>query len=146
MHPKPKHPRLIPLLRLLRHQGRIDLVEDVGEGGTEVGAVDLGVAAGFGVVEIFAAGAVEFYGLDVGVVGHSRGEEGVGCAEDAGAFAEVAFFVFVELRQTERKMLGLAVDAGRNMQRKKKGGERMGLDGWGREGDVTPFLLDRALW
>jgi hypothetical protein len=55
------------------------------------------VARGFGVVEVFAFGAKEFDGGGVGDVGLAHGEEGLLVAHYAGAFAEVAFFVFFEL-------------------------------------------------
>ena len=67
------------------------------EGAAEVSAVYGGVAGGFWVVEVFAAGAVEFYGGEVCGVVLACGEEGLACAEDAGAFAEFGFFEFVEL-------------------------------------------------
>ena len=50
-------------------QGGVDLEEDLGEGGAEVGAVDGGVAARLWVVEVLAAGAPELDGLLVGNVG-----------------------------------------------------------------------------
>lgn len=87
----------VAALGLGRHEGRVDLEEDVLEGGAEVGAVDGGVAAGFRVVEIFAAAAVEFHRLHVGEIGHAGWEERLRFAEHAGAFAEVGFFVFFEL-------------------------------------------------
>lgn len=92
-----ENPGTIPLLAFLGHERRIDLEEDVGEGSAEVSAIDIGVAGGFGVVEIFAFRAVEFDGLDVWIVGHACGKEGGGAAEEAGAFAEIGFFVFFEL-------------------------------------------------
>ena len=94
---KPKDPGLIPLSTLDRDQSRVDLQKDVVERGAEVGAVDGGVARGLRVVHVFAFGAVEFYRFDVGVVGLPHGEEGVAVAGDAGTFAEVGFFVFLEL-------------------------------------------------
>ena len=62
MNPKPKHLRLVPSNRFGRQHVGVDLEEDVVEGGAEVGAVDGGVTRGLGVVEVFAAAAVEFYG------------------------------------------------------------------------------------
>ena len=67
------------------------------EGSAEIGAVDGCVAGGLGVVEIFAFRTVQLDGLLAGVVAETHGEEGLGFAEDAGAFAEVSFLVFVEL-------------------------------------------------
>ena len=96
---EPENPRLVPPDRLLRDQSRVDLEQDVLERGPEIGAVDGGVARGFGVVEVFAFGAVEFYGLHVGEVGHAGGEEGVRFAVDAGASAKVVFLVFFELER-----------------------------------------------
>lgn len=78
-------------------EGRVDLEDDVVERGAKVGAVDGGVARGFRVVEVLAAGAVELDGLEVGDVGEAHGEEGVGVAVDARAFAEFGLFVLVEL-------------------------------------------------
>lgn len=90
---KPKYPRLIPLHTLLGHQRRIHLKKDILKGSAEISAVDSGVARGFGVVDILAFPAVEFHGLGLGDVGEAGGEERVGEAGDAGAFAEVGFFV-----------------------------------------------------
>lgn len=78
-------------------QGGVDLEEDLGEGGAEVGAVDGGVAARLWVVEVLAAGAPELDGLLVGDVGQADGQEGVRVAVDAGAFAEVSLFILLEL-------------------------------------------------
>lgn len=92
------------------------------EGGAEVGAFDVGVAGGFGVVDIFAFAAVEFYGLHADYVGHSGGEEGLGVAVDAGAFAELGFFVFFDLWGW-----GLRVVSGEFIER---------FEGWGLNGGV----------
>lgn len=78
-------------------QGGVDLEEDLGEGGAEVGAIDGGVAARLWVVEVLAAGAPELDGLLVGDVGQADGQEGVRVAVDAGAFAEVCLLVLLEL-------------------------------------------------
>lgn len=51
----------------------------------------------FRVVEVLAFGAVELDGGAGREVGEPGGEEGMCVAEDAGAFAEVGFFVFFEL-------------------------------------------------
>ena len=101
MHFKPKYFRFVLLDGFLGDEGGVDLEKDVLEGSTEVGAVDDGVPGGFRVVEVFAFGAVEFDGLDVGKVGHAGWEEEVGVAHDAGAFAKVAFFVLVELEASK---------------------------------------------
>lgn len=92
-----EHARDVASNRLFRYQGGVSRVEQVLESGAEIGAVDVGVAGGFGVVDVFAFAAVEFHGLDAGDVGHSRGEERLGVAVDAGAFAEFGFFVFFDL-------------------------------------------------
>ncbi len=92
-----EHAGAVALLALVGHQGRVDLEEDVGEGGAEVGAVDVGVPRRLRVVEVLAFGAVELDGLDVRVVGHAGREERGGAAEDPRAFAEVGFFVFFQL-------------------------------------------------
>jgi hypothetical protein len=47
------------------------------------------MARRFGVVEVFAACAVELYGGGIGYVGLAHGEEGLRFAHDARAFAEV---------------------------------------------------------
>lgn len=101
MHLEAKYPRFVPLDRFLGDESGIDLEENVLEGGAEVGAIDDGVAGRFRVVEVFAFGAVELDGLDVGEVGHAGWEEQVGVAHDAGTFAKVAFFVFFELGASE---------------------------------------------
>ena len=51
----------------------------------------------FGVVKVFAFGAVKFHRLRERDVGHSGREEWVGAAVYAGAFSEIAFFIFLEL-------------------------------------------------
>ena len=60
MNPKPINPGLIPALGFRGQHGRVDLKQDVVEGGAEVCAIDAVVARGFGVVEVLAFGAVEF--------------------------------------------------------------------------------------
>ena len=98
MHPEPINPRLVPALRFLREQRRVDLEEDVVEGGAEVGAVDAVVAGGLRVVDVLAFGAVEFYVGGVGDVVLAHGEQVLGFADYARAFAEDALFVFFHLR------------------------------------------------
>jgi len=78
-------------------QGGVDLEEDLGEGGAEVGAVDGGVAARLWVVEVLAPGAPELDGLLVRDVSQADGQEGVRVAVDAGAFAEVGLLVLLQL-------------------------------------------------
>lgn len=78
-------------------QGGVDLEEDLGEGGAEVGPVDGGVAARLWVIKVLAAGTPELDGLLVGDVGRADGQEGVRVAVDAGAFAEVCLLVLLEL-------------------------------------------------
>lgn len=68
------------------------------EGGAEVGTVDGGVPRGFRIVDVFALGAVHLDGLLVGDIGLAHREERMRVADDAGAFAEVGFFVFVKLK------------------------------------------------
>ncbi len=58
---------------LLRDQGRVDLEEDVVEGGAEVGAVDGGVARRFRVVDVLALGAVHLHRPLVWDVGLAHG-------------------------------------------------------------------------
>lgn len=106
MHLEAKHPGAVALLAFVGHQGRVDLEEDVGEGGAEVGAVDVGVPRRFRVVEVLAFGAVELDGLDVRVVRHAGREERRGAAEDPRAFAEVGFLVFFQLRQGMGVIIG----------------------------------------
>lgn len=71
MHLEAEYLGLIPLNGLLRDHVRIDLEEDVLKGCAKVGAVNVGVAGGFGIVEIFAFAAEEFDRLGVGDVGHA---------------------------------------------------------------------------
>lgn len=78
-------------------QGGVDLEEDLGEGGAEVGAVNSGVAARLWVVEVLAPGAPELDGLLVGNVGQANGQEWVRVAMDAGAFAEICLLVLLKL-------------------------------------------------
>ena len=58
MDSEPKDPWLVPLHRLDRDQSRVDLHQDVVEGGAEVRTVDGGVARRLRVVHVFALGAV----------------------------------------------------------------------------------------
>ena len=88
----------VALNRLEGHEGRVDLEEDVVEGGAKVGAVDGGVSGRLWVVRVLAARAVELDGFEVRDVGEAHREEGVGLAHDAGAFAKVALLVLFELR------------------------------------------------
>lgn len=87
----------MPGSALLRDERRVDLEEDVVEGGAEVGAVDGGVAGGFRVVDVLAFGAVHLDGFLVRDVGLTHGEERVRVADYTRAFAKVGFFVLVEL-------------------------------------------------
>lgn len=77
----------------------VDLEDDVVEGGAEVGTVDGGVARRLWVVEVLAAGAVELDWFEVGDIGETHGEEGMGVAVDARAFSKLGLFVLVELFQ-----------------------------------------------
>ena len=95
----------MPCLTLLRDQGRVDLEENVVEGGAEVGAVDGGVARGLWVVDVLTFGAVHLHGFLVGDIGLAHGEEWVGVADYAGTFAEVGFFVFVKLENSKREFM-----------------------------------------
>lgn len=88
---------LVASQALLGVQGGIHLEEDGVEGGAEVGTVDGGVAGGFGVVDVFAFGAVEFDGALVGEVGLAHGQEGMAFTQDARTLAKVAFLVLVKL-------------------------------------------------
>ena len=54
---------------------------------------------GFGIVKVFTFPAVEFDGLNVRKVGHASREERVILTHDTGAFAEVTFLVFLELKK-----------------------------------------------
>ena len=67
------------------------------EGGAEVSTVEAAVAGGFGVVEVLAFRAVEFYVRGVGDVVLACREEVLVFADDAGAFAEDALFMFLHL-------------------------------------------------
>lgn len=97
MHAEAINPRLVPPLRFLRYEGRVDLEQDVVEGGAEVCAVDAVVPTAFGVVDVFAFGAVEFYVAGVCYVVLAHGKEVLRLAEDARAFAEGALLVFLDL-------------------------------------------------
>lgn len=87
----------ITLVNLGRNQRRIDLEQNVRETGSKVCAVDGSVSGRLRRVHIFTLSAVEFDGFGVSNVGETDGKEGVGTAEDAGATAEVAFLIFLEL-------------------------------------------------
>ena len=69
----------------------------MGECRPEVCPVDAAVSRGLGRVDVLAAATVELDGLFVRDVGEADGEEGLGGAEHARAFAEVGAFVFFEL-------------------------------------------------
>lgn len=90
------------------HHVRIDHVKHVREGRAKVSPVDGAVARGFGRVDVFAAGAVEFDGFLVGRVGEADGEEGVAVAEHARASTKVGLFVLFELRETMKDQLWAA--------------------------------------
>lgn len=90
--------RHVPFQTLCRYQRRVDLEDDVVEGGAKVGSVDGGVAARLRVVHVLAAGAVELDGFNVGDVRQAHGEERVVKAVDAGAFAKLGFLIFFKLR------------------------------------------------
>ncbi len=97
MHPKPIQPGLIPPLRLHWHQRGIDLEEDVVKGGAEVRAINTVMAGGFRVVDVLAAGTVEFDVRGVGDVVLAHGQKVLGFADDAGALAEDAAFELFHL-------------------------------------------------
>lgn len=65
---EPIHPWHVAFHALRRDQCRIYLEYDIVKGRAEVGAVNSGVAAGFGIVDVFAARAEQFDRLDVGDV------------------------------------------------------------------------------
>ena len=92
-----KNPGHVPCPALLRNQGWVDLEEDIVERGAEVGAIDGGVSGRLRVVDVLTLGAVHLDRLLVREIGLAHREQGVGVADDAGAFAEVGFLVFVEL-------------------------------------------------
>ena len=73
------------------------LEEDIVKGCAEVGTVDASVAGGFGVVDVFAFGAVELDWLDAGGVCEAHGQQRMLVTHHAGAFSEVSAFVFLEL-------------------------------------------------
>lgn len=68
------------------------------ERGPKVGAVDLGVAGGLWIVEVFAFYAVEFHGRVVGSVVLTHGKEGLLTAHYTRAFAKFRLLEFFELR------------------------------------------------
>ena len=68
------------------------------EGGAEVRAIDAIVAGGFRVVQVLAFRAVEFHVRGVRDVVLAGGEQMVGFADDARAFAEDALFVLLHLQ------------------------------------------------
>jgi hypothetical protein len=94
---EPEAARYVTLVAFLRDEVLVDLEQDVGERGAEVGAVDAGVAGGLGAVDILAFGAVKLDALGVGEVAQANWEEGVGPAEHTRAPAEVAFLIFLHL-------------------------------------------------
>lgn len=86
----------IAAARFRGHQSRVDLEEDVVEGAAKVGAVDTGVARRLGVVDVLALGAVEFHGLQSGVVAGAEGQERVRFAHDAWAAAKVGLLELLD--------------------------------------------------
>lgn len=89
VHFEAEDSRLVAALGLGREHGGVYLEEDVVEGGAEVGAVDDGVARGFGVVEVLAARAVQLDGRGVGHVRLAHGQQRLRLAHDARALAKV---------------------------------------------------------
>lgn len=73
---------------------------------SKVGAIDESVAVRFGGIDVFAARAVEFDGLDVGCVAEADGEEGLLVAVDARATAKVCAAVFLKLWGRGREVWG----------------------------------------
>lgn len=57
--------------RLLRDQGRVNLEENVLKRGAKVSAIDVGVAAGFWVVQVLAFTTIELDGLCMWVIGEA---------------------------------------------------------------------------
>ncbi len=73
MQPKPIDTGFVTTRALAGQQGRVDLEEDVMEGGTEICAIDGCVSGGFGVVQVLATGAVEFDCFDGDEVRETHG-------------------------------------------------------------------------
>lgn len=106
MNFEPKHTRLVAANGFLGDEGWVDLEENVLEGSTEVGTIDVGMAAGFGVIDVFTFAAVELDGLGGRDVGQASREEGVGVTHDARTFAKVSFLVLLELKEMLVKSIG----------------------------------------
>lgn len=95
VHAEPKDLGLVAPAGLCRHEGRVDLEEDVVEAGPEVGSVDGGVARRLRVVNVLALGAKELDRLQARVVARPEGQQRVAVAEDPRAASEVALFELV---------------------------------------------------
>lgn len=86
---EPEDLGLVTPARLDRHQGRVDLKQNVVEGAAKVGAVDGGMATGFGVVDVLAFGAEQLDALLARVVARPERQQRVAVAQDARAPAKV---------------------------------------------------------
>jgi hypothetical protein len=85
-------------VRALRwHQLRVDLEEHVGETAAKVSAVDRGMSARFGVVNVLTAAAEELDRFGVRDVGERNREQRVVVAEHSGATSEIALFELFQL-------------------------------------------------
>lgn len=94
------------------YQSRVDLKENVVEGGAKIGAIDQRMTGGFGIIDVFATCAVEFDGLDVGIIGLTHGQQRMRFAHNAWAFTELGLLVLVKLT---RFSLILVVSKKRNV-------------------------------
>lgn len=75
MYFEPEDTRLIPFPALVRDKCRIYLEEDVVKRRTKIGTIYRRMPGGFGVVDVFATGAVKFDRLLIWNVGLTQGQE-----------------------------------------------------------------------
>lgn len=98
MELEPVNPRRVSIQILCRYQARVYLEEDIVEARPKVGAVDGGMAGGFGIVDVFAPGTVELDSLRIRHVGLAHWQESLRFARYARALAKVVFLEFLHLQ------------------------------------------------
>lgn len=90
-------PGFVATATLLGVEGGVNLEQDGVERGTEVRAINGGMARRLGVVDILTFRAVQLHSALVRQVGLANGQERMAIAHHTGALSKVAFLVFLKL-------------------------------------------------